>query len=311
MGRIFVIGGANIDICGASNEPLRNYDSNPGTVSVAFGGVGRNIAEYAALLGGDVKFITAFSADHYGTMLKNDCESLGMDCSYSMITPDYPTSMYIAILDHDRDMRIAMSDMRILRAFDDEMLARVLQSTHADDIIIIDANLHIPSLHYIAEHAGCILAADPVSVAKASRLEDILDKLTIFKPNRFEAEHLSGIALRDEQSMRDILDWFREKGIKETVISMADRGVLLGTEEMKIHFTHRIAYVENATGGGDSFLAAYVCARGSGKNPREAVRFAIACALHVIAHDEPERRKITRELIEESIPGTEIKERYL
>ena len=41
--RICVIGGSNIDICGASIEPLRNFDSNPGIVTVRYGGVGRNI----------------------------------------------------------------------------------------------------------------------------------------------------------------------------------------------------------------------------------------------------------------------------
>lgn len=311
MGRIFVIGGANIDICGASNEPLRNYDSNPGTVSVSFGGVGRNIAEYAALLGADVKFVTAFSHDHYGSLLRSDCEKLGIDCSYSITTEEYPTSMYIAILDHDRDMRIAMSDMRILRAFGDEMLERVLNNTAPDDIIIIDANLHLPSLHYIAANAGSILAADPVSVAKAGRLEDVLGRLRIFKPNRFEAEHLCGFAINSDQSMRDALDWFRSKGIQETVISMAERGVLLGTDEVKIHFTHRIAAVENATGGGDSFLAAYICARNEGEEPADAARFAIATALNVIEREETDRRKISRQLIIDSMRQAEIKERYL
>ncbi len=42
---ICVIGGANIDICGSSLEPLKNYDSNPGTIAVSYGGVGRNIAQ--------------------------------------------------------------------------------------------------------------------------------------------------------------------------------------------------------------------------------------------------------------------------
>lgn len=311
MGQLIVIGGANIDICGASNEPLRNYDSNPGTISVAFGGVGRNIAEYAALLDEKVKFVTAFSSDNYGTLLRNDCEQLGMDCSLSITTHDYPSSMYIAILDHDRDMRIAMSDMRILRAFTKEMLDDVLKSVSRDDIIIIDANLDIPSIHYIARNAQCILAADPVSVAKSARLADVLDRLTVFKPNRFEAEHMSGIEITDEDSMRRVLDWFLEHGVKETVISMAEKGILLGTAEEKILLTHRIVDIENATGGGDSFLAAYTSARNRGDTPREAVRFAASCAVCVIEKQSADRRQITRQAVIENARGMQIKEKYL
>ena len=42
--RITVIGGANTDIGGGPAAPLRLHDSNPGTVVLRPGGVGRNIA---------------------------------------------------------------------------------------------------------------------------------------------------------------------------------------------------------------------------------------------------------------------------
>ena len=45
MGKILVIGGANIDILGISSHHLISKDSNPGKIHVTFGGVGRNIAE--------------------------------------------------------------------------------------------------------------------------------------------------------------------------------------------------------------------------------------------------------------------------
>ena len=38
MSSICVIGGANIDIVGSSIDPLQNYDSNPGEISIAYGG---------------------------------------------------------------------------------------------------------------------------------------------------------------------------------------------------------------------------------------------------------------------------------
>ena len=45
MSRVYVIGGANIDIQGYSHKPLMFQDSNVGSVSYSYGGVARNIAE--------------------------------------------------------------------------------------------------------------------------------------------------------------------------------------------------------------------------------------------------------------------------
>lgn len=47
--RICVIGGANVDITATSGRAFQFGDSNPGTVQVSWGGVGRNIAHNLAL----------------------------------------------------------------------------------------------------------------------------------------------------------------------------------------------------------------------------------------------------------------------
>ena len=49
-----VVGGINVDICGHSLGKLVDADSNPGLVTTALGGVGRNIAHNLTLLGTDV-----------------------------------------------------------------------------------------------------------------------------------------------------------------------------------------------------------------------------------------------------------------
>lgn len=52
MAEITIVGGINIDIEGSPFEKLKYQDSNPGRINLAFGGVGRNITENAARLGG-------------------------------------------------------------------------------------------------------------------------------------------------------------------------------------------------------------------------------------------------------------------
>lgn len=64
-----VIGGVNMDIGGQSFGPLVARDSNPGAVRVSPGGVGRNIAHNMALLGLDVRMLTALGDDLYARQI--------------------------------------------------------------------------------------------------------------------------------------------------------------------------------------------------------------------------------------------------
>ena len=311
MERICVIGGANIDICGASIEMLKLYDSNPGTISISFGGVGRNIAQILALLQENVQFVTCFSDDWFGSMLREDCEKLGMDTSKCTVTHEYPSSMYIAILENDNDMKLDMSDMRIMRAMTTQMLDGVLKSLTKDDIILIDSNLDMECIGYIAENAPCPIAADPVSTSKALRLKDVLNHISIFKPNIYEAEELTGIWIEDEASAYRALDWFSQKGIKETIISMADRGVLLGTEDKKLWFTHRPVSLLNATGGGDSLIGGYIAGRLHGKTPGEAVELGISCAILAIEQDSVRKRTLRKEDAVKALGSLEIRRKEI
>ena len=311
MNRICVIGGANIDICGSSVEKLRYFDSNPGMISLSYGGVGRNIAQILALLGEQVDFLTCFSSDNYGTMMRQDCEALGMRTGWSIVTDDYPSSMYLAILDSDRDMKIAMSDMRILRAMTPEALEPALNELKEDDMIVLDANLDLECIGYILDHAVCRIAADPVSAGKAARLKNRLKDLTIFKPNRYEAQELSGITIHDEKSAAESLDWFLQQGVKEIIISMAEGGILAADQNEKIWFTHRMILVENATGAGDTFLGAYAAKRLHGCGLREAARYGISAAICAIEQDAVNRRSLNASEVEKQIAAAEIKERLL
>jgi len=311
MGRIYVIGGANVDICGASLAPLRSRDSNPGIIDISFGGVGRNIAQTAALLGGRVSLVTCFSTDGYGTLMKQDCRELGMDVSLSTDVEDLPSSMYIALLDQDRDMSMAMSDMRILRRMPKEHLAKVLERMKEDDLVVIDANLDMECIDLIAHQAKCRIAADPVSAAKAVRFADVMNKIDIFKPNQYEASAVSGIRITDEASAKMSLQWFLQAGVKEIIISLAENGVLLGSAEGCRWFTHRQILIENATGGGDAFMGAYAVMRSEGKDERESTVFAIAAALNSIVKSKAARRGLSREETEQMIDQLEIREREL
>lgn len=309
--RIWVIGGANIDICGMSEDRLRDFDSNIGSINLRFGGVGRNIAQAAALLGAKVSLVTCFSHDHYGEFLKRDCEEMGIDIRSSITSDKYPSSMYLALINDHGDMHIAMCDMRILEEMDFEMIDNMLLKISPNDILVMDTNIKEEYLEYILEKANCRIAVDPISVSKIHKLGNEFHRISIFKPNAFEAKALTGLDIVDDSSAKDAINWFRSRGIEEIIITMADKGVLLGYEEKAYWLTHRAVELENTNGGGDTFLGAYLAERIMGREPLEAARLAMSAAVLVIESNDVEHNQISKERVLKEIEFLHIKEKEL
>lgn len=306
MNRVFIIGGANIDICGKSEQKLKMFDSNPGFITTSFGGVGRNIAANLCLLGADIYFVTVFSTDLYGMQIKQDCENLGMNCSMSKTVDDARTSVYLAILDENKDMSVAMSDMNILDRIDYSMIENVLNEVEEEDYLVIDTNLDQDMIMKIGNSAKCKVVMDPISITKAEKIKDCLGMFYILKPNVFESKVFTNIVVRDEKSAKETLDFYLSKGIIEPVISLGDEGVIAAYQNERVWIKHKKIEVVNATGGGDAFFAAYLYARMSKYSLKESLEFAIGAAVSTITCMDSVNSLLSFSLIDRTIKELEL-----
>lgn len=190
---VTVVGGMNMDIGGWPSEELVAQDSNPGRVRMSPGGVGRNIAHNMSLMGLDVRLLTAFGDDVYAQKLAAVCGELGIDISQSPVIPGGHTSTYLFINDQQGDMQLAVSDMDIYRNLTPRVLAGRKQLLEGSQVVVIDTNLPAESIAWLADNCHAPIFADPVSTVKAEKLRPVLGKLHTLKPNRLEAELLSGV----------------------------------------------------------------------------------------------------------------------
>ena len=115
MADITVIGGINIDIEGRPFETLRREDSNPGKIALSYGGVGRNITENVARMGGSVAMLSAIGDDHMGAGAKAHLEDLGVDVSMIETKRNRTSAIYLSILNDKNDMELAISDMDVVK----------------------------------------------------------------------------------------------------------------------------------------------------------------------------------------------------
>ena len=258
MAEITIVGGINIDIEGCPFQKLKSEDSNPGKISLAYGGVGRNIAENAARLGGEVAMVSVIGDDQMGRGAKAQLAELGVDVSHIEELAGRTSSMYLSILNENHDMAVAISDMGIMEALTPQKLAGCADFLKASRIVALDANLDEDFLAYACDLlAGTPLFFDPVSAKKAVRAKNLVGRFYSIKPNLMEAEVLSGIRITDEADLKRAGDWFLAQGVKQLFITLNKDGVYYKDQQKEgfIRPAEGLRIV-SATGAGDSFSAA-------------------------------------------------------
>lgn len=241
-----------MDIWGRPERVLVPKDSNPGTVSLRPGGVGRNIAHDLRLLGLEVSLVAAIGGDVYATAITESCRALGIDLSYAPVFPQRRSSTYLYISDEKGDMQLAVSDMDICSALTAEYAASVLPKLQAG-AIIVDANLPEDTIRYICNNSSIPVYADPVSTAKAVKLLPVLHRLSAMKPNALEAEKLTG-EKDPERAARALV----EMGVKRVFVSLGSRGMIAADEKELLLLPAPLTQVVNTTGAGDAATAAIV-----------------------------------------------------
>lgn len=255
-----VVGGVNVDIGGRSNKKLVAADSNPGKVSISLGGVGRNIAHNMTLMGVDVKMLTAMGEDVHGNRVAESCAELGIDVSHALRLSDCATSTYLYIADDRGEMAMAISDMAICDRITPGYLAANQQMLQNARVVVADTNIPAESLVWLAENCTAPLFCDPVSTIKAEKLRTILHKIHTLKPNRLEAELLSGVPIREKRDAELAARTLIEKGVQRVFLSMGADGVYAADSTRQLWLRNLPGQMVNTTGCGDAFMAALVWA---------------------------------------------------
>jgi len=303
---VVVFGASVVDIFGFSTKKYRPYNSTPGQVRMSFGGVCRNIAENLARVGVDTKFISVIGDDEKGRSMLEHSQLYGYDMSESLILKGSGTPTYLAILNEMGEMVSGIVDMGAL----DELTFDFIDSK--DDIIkgskylFLDADSP-ENLEYILnrykDHTNFVL--DPVSAEKAISIKHLIHHFHTIKPNRYEAEVLSGIEINSDEDLLKAGKYFLDLGIKNVFISLDCEGIFFtnGTESYKV--TAWDVSVCNVTGAGDSFVAGLGYGYINELPALETIQTAMAMSIIAIASEETINPDLSKELIEEVIKKTE------
>ena len=275
---VFVIGGVNMDISGTPTAELRTGDSNPGRIALSPGGVGRNIAENLCRLGRRVSLITVLGRDPYAEAIREHSRNVGIDLSMSFTDPLGRTSTYLCLNESNGDLHAAIADMAICEQLTPARLEPLLPVLNRGSFLIADANLPSETLGWIAEKITIPVAADPVSVSKASRLRPLLSRLAFLKPNQPEAEVLTGFAPGEAGSLSRLADALHGLGVYRVFLSLGAQGVWVDDGKEGALLPCIPGSIVNTSGCGDAFVAAAADAYLRGLGTMECARRGLAAA---------------------------------
>ena len=275
---IAAVGGVNVDIGARAEALLIPGDSNPGRIRMNPGGVCRNIAHNLALMGLKVEMLTVLGDDLYAGLIADSCAKLGIDLSHSVVIRDASTSTYSYIANPEGEMVLAVSDMEIYNQMTPQVLKPRLEWLNSSDAVVLDTNLTEDTVRWLCEHAHVPIFADPVSTSKAVKLLPVLSKIHTLKPNRLEAEVMTGIKITDEDSLNRAADALLKAGVKRVFLTLGSGGVLAADEDHRIRMSSSGVIPVNTTGCGDAFAAALVWAYEKGMDLERSAVAGLAAA---------------------------------
>ena len=121
---ILVIGATLLDIKGKPTDGLEPETSNPGRIRTTRGGTARNVAENLARLGAGVSLITSIGGDDIGRQLLDQTEQAGVDVEHTIVVEGQHTGSYMAILDLDGTLSVALDDTHLMEQISGQYLYR-------------------------------------------------------------------------------------------------------------------------------------------------------------------------------------------
>jgi ribokinase len=232
------------------------------------GGKGSNQAVAAARLGADVSFITRLGRDPFAEMAQKTWQEAGVHSAAIETLESYTGAAYIFVEEGSGNNAIIVSPGAAM------LLSPADIDAKAD--LIRSAGVFVTQLEQPRE-AGVATILNPApAAALPAEIYPLCDYVT---PNETEAEALTGMSVASVEDARRAAEALLEKGVGTAVITLGEKGALLGDGR---EWSHVLAFdagaVVETTGAGDAFNGGFAVALSRGFTPDEAVRFGCAVA---------------------------------
>lgn len=288
------VGGAVLDRKYQGLQALVPGTSNPATGARAFGGVARNVAETLARLRTRVSLVSLVGDDEAGQALLAHAAGAGVDVGACEVVRGARSAEYLAVLQPDGELLVALADMAIFDALSPQRLCAHAAQLESAALVFADCNLPretLAALILAGAQGRLRLALDAVSVPKSAKLPQDLRGVDLLFLNRDQGAALTGQG--DPDGMLNVL---RARGAQGVVLTLGAGGAHVAWGDERLRLPAPQARVVDVTGAGDALIAGtlYGLVRGDAL-PRavatgmQAARLALESPASVPPDLSPER----------------------
>lgn len=260
---VLVVGATLLDVKGKPISGLEPATSNPSAIRLTRGGTARNVAENLGRMGADVVLISAVGDDVTGSQLLSQTAESGANLDYTLTIRGQRTGSYIAILEDNGTLSVALDDVRVMEQITPQYLNQNRGLFRDASMIMVDGSLTPAALKTairLAQQYRVPLCADPSSTRLAHKLHPYLSSLHLIVPNEAEAAALCQCAFDGSDADRSLKTARQlvNLGVQTVVITLPDYGIDYATSDETGYIPANYAEMVDSTGAGDAVTAAII-----------------------------------------------------
>lgn len=245
---------------------------------IGFGGKGANQAVAVAKLGGEVVLVTAVGDDLFGPLVRENFARHGIDTRFVKVVPRKTSGVAPIFVDPEgRNSIFIIPGANSYLLPEDVSKAR--EALARCRFILVQLEIPLETVYATLELSAelgvpVILNPAPFRPLEWERVRSVY----LFVPNERELEGYVGSPLRGDEDLKKAVELLWGFGVENVLVTLGERGALLGTKETFTFFPAYEAKTVDTTGAGDAFLGALAYFLAEGRDLPEAIDLACAYA---------------------------------
>ncbi|MCI2081934.1 MAG: ribokinase [Bacteroidales bacterium] len=275
MRKIAVVGSCNTDMIVKSKHlPAAGETILGGDFLMSAGGKGANQAVAISRLGGNVTFICKIGDDVFGEKAMHLYAEEGIDTSNILTSSSHHSGVALISVDDNAENSIVVSPGANYDLLPEDVEKNKALIASAD-ILLMQLEIPIETVMRAAEIAyenGVKIVLNPAPACEVP--ESLLKKLFLFIPNANEASFYSGVACKDNDSVKNAAGIIHSKGVKNVIITIGDKGSLLCEDGGFKYFEAIKVHAVDTTAAGDTYCGAICQALSEGRSLDKSISFA-------------------------------------
>jgi ribokinase len=273
--KILVLGSSNIDLIfqiPRFHHPGETLSAEK--VTTVFGGKGANQAMAAKRLGGNVCFITKLGNDSYGKSYRQYLVKNGLPLKGTLQDKKSPTGMAVIELAPGGENRIIVS-AGANASLSEEDLLRLRTLWKGVRVFVTQLEISIATVKLglkLAKQQGALTLLNPSPPLHLS--SHLLSLVDFIVPNEWEAQALTGIRMKTDQSIQKMAARLLKMGVKNVVMTLGPKGLFFKNKTDETWMDAYQVKVVDTTAAGDAFMGGLACGLSEDKPIHESLRWA-------------------------------------